>query len=132
MPRFKEHAVIGTTVGALFSLVTQSSRQAGEPYSIDPMHVSACALAGFLGGCVPDVVEPANRMVGPNHRGAFHSFWLLALMMKGAHHFATLNAENEADRWLADIAGAACAGVSSHLIADSTTSRGLNLICKEF
>lgn len=58
--------------------------------------------------------------------------WFLALPVKGAHYFARLRTDNEVERWLADIAGAFCAGVSSRLIADLSTSRGLNFADKGF
>lgn len=132
MPRFAEHAVLGSGAGVLFSLVVQDARQAVVPEAIDPVHMGVCAVAGSLGSCVPDRLEPASRLVGPNHRGAFHSMWFLALTVKGAHYFATLETDDEVERWLADIAGAFCAGVSSHLIADLSTSRGLNFVDKGF
>jgi membrane-bound metal-dependent hydrolase YbcI (DUF457 family) len=116
----------------LFSLVVQDERQAEVPVAMDPVHTGVCAVAGFLGSCVPDRLEPASRLVGPNHRGAFHSMWFLALSVKGAHYFATLKTDNEVERWIADIAGAFFAGVSSHLIADLFTSRGLNFADKGF
>ena len=132
MPRFAEHAVIGIGTGALFGLVVQASRRTTTPTVIDPVHLSICGLAGFLGGCVPDKLEPANRAVGPNHRGVFHSVWFLALMLKGAHHCAMIEPDGELERWCVDVTGAFCAGVSSHLIADSSTKRGLNFVCKKF
>jgi membrane-bound metal-dependent hydrolase YbcI (DUF457 family) len=132
MPRFAEHAVLGSGAGLIFSLVVQGARQAPAPVAIDPVHTGVCAVAGFLGSCVPDKLEPASRVVGPNHRGAFHSMWFLALTLKGAHYFATLKTDSEVERWLADVAGAFCAGVSSHLVADLSTSRGLNFVDKGF
>ena len=132
MPGFAEHAVMGSGAGALFSLAVQDARQTSVPVGLDPVHVGVCAVAGFLGSCVPDKLEPASRMIGPNHRGVFHSMWFLALTIKGAHYFATLKPDNEVERWLADVAGAFCAGVSSHLIADLSTSRGLNFAGKGF
>jgi membrane-bound metal-dependent hydrolase YbcI (DUF457 family) len=132
MPRFAEHALLGTGAGIFYSLAVQDSRQASPSAAIDPTHTCVCAFAGFLGSCVPDQLEPADRSVGPCHRGAFHSMWFLAMMVKGAHHFATMKTQSELERWLADIAGAFCAGLSSHLIADFSTSRGLNFACKGF
>ncbi|MDX2187159.1 MAG: metal-dependent hydrolase [Opitutaceae bacterium] len=132
MPRYAEHAVLGSGAGVLFSLVVQDARQAAVPVAMDPVHTGVCAVAGFLGSCVPDRLEPASRLVGPNHRGAFHSLWVLALSVKGAHYFATLKTDSEVERWIADIAGAFCAGVSSHLIADLFTSQGLNFADKGF
>lgn len=132
MPRFAEHAVLGSGAGVLFSLVVQDARRVTVPGEVDLVHTGVCAVAGFLGSCVPDKLEPASRIVGPNHRGAFHSMSFLALTGKWAHYFATLKTDNEVERWLADIAGAFCAGMSSHLLADLSTSRGLNFAGKGF
>ena len=132
MPRFAEHSIIGGGTGALYSLAVQQSRQTTAHPQIDPVHTLACAFAGFLGSCVPDKLEPADRDTGPNHRGAIHSGSFLALMAEAIRYFATLETKSEFMRWLADLAGAFCAGVTSHLVADSFTPRGLNLAVKGF
>ena len=132
MPRFAEHSVIGVGTGALYSLVVQHSRQTTAQLQIAPMHLIGCAIAGFLGSCLPDKLEPADQSTGPNHRGAVHSASLLALMVEAVRYFATLETKSEFMRLLADLAGAFCAGLSSHLVADLFTPRGLNLAVKGF
>ena len=132
MPRFADHAALGAGAGLLFSLVVQDRRRSAAAASVDPLHAGVCAFAGFLGSCVPDLLEPANRFVGPNHRGAFHSLLVLALSINGVSCHATVKTECGLERWLADIAGAFCAGVGSHLVADLMTARGLNFAAKGF
>lgn len=135
MPNYATHALLGTGAGAVYSLVVQDSRQADVIISAretNPFHVSMCAFAGFLGGSVPDKLEPADRFTGPNHRGACHSVWALGLALKGAHYFSNVQAKTELERWIADFLGAFCAGIASHLAADMTTPRGLNFAAKGF
>lgn len=132
MPRFAEHSIIGGGTGAFYSLAVQQFRQTTAQPQIDPVHTVACAFAGFLGSCLPDKLEPADRCTGPNHRGVIHSASFLALMAEAVRYFATLETKSKFMRWLADLAGAFCAGVSSHLVADLSTPRGLNFAVKGF
>jgi membrane-bound metal-dependent hydrolase YbcI (DUF457 family) len=132
MPRFADHAVLGAGAGLLYSLVVQERRQSAAAASVDPLHAGVCAFAGFVGSCLPDVLEPASKFVGPNHRGAVHSLLVLALSIKGVSCLATVRLESDCEQWFSDIAGAFCAGVGSHLVADLTTARGLNFAAKGF
>lgn len=132
MPKYPVHAFLGVASGAAYSVAVQAQRSPQGGADFDPVHTGVCAFAGYLGGCLPDKLEPADRATGPNHRGALHSVWLLVFALRGAYRLANMNVENDFQRWAADIAGAFCAGVSSHLLADLTTARGLNFVCKEF
>ncbi|MDF9832360.1 membrane-bound metal-dependent hydrolase YbcI (DUF457 family) [Ereboglobus sp. PH5-5] len=135
MPRFKTHLLIGAATGAAYSLAKQTSRQ--NPHmecslEICPVHIAASAAAAAIGSCIPDMVEPANRKTGPNHRGSLHSFLSMAIGIKTTHFLATCETESTPMRWVADLAGAFCAGYASHLAADAFTPKGLSLICKGF
>lgn len=99
---------------------------------MDPMHTASCAMAGFLGSCLPDKLEPASPSTGPNHRGAVHSVSFLALTGEVARYLASLEIKSEFLRWLVDLAAAFCAGVGSHLVADQFTPRGLSFAVKGF
>ena len=135
MPNYATHALLGTGVGAVYSCVIQDNRQVQAGTSqreTNPFHVGMCAFAGFLGSCVPDKLEPADRAIGPNHRGSCHSLWALGLAIKGAYYFSQQQTKTELERWVADFLGAFCAGIASHLAADMTTARGLNFAAKGF
>lgn len=135
MPRFKIHLAISAATGSVYSLAIQSHRRRlnpNRPPKIDLSHVAACSLAAAIGGCIPDIFEPANRKNGPNHRGMLHSFMSGAAGGKCAYILATCETNSIIERWLADLAGAFYAGYVSHLAADALSPKGLNLICKRF
>jgi membrane-bound metal-dependent hydrolase YbcI (DUF457 family) len=80
--------------------------------------------AGITGGLfalAPDIIEPATN---PNHRSTMHS--ISALVAGG--YGATKGIQNSNSNELSELLIAAFAGYSSHLLADSTTPKGLPII----
>src|SRR4051812_39582043 len=72
MPRRRTHAVVGTAIGGAAGLLTANTL----PEQHKAVHVAFALLGGFVGGQLPDAIEPA---LSPNHRGAFHSVGALSL-----------------------------------------------------
>ena len=119
------------------------------------MHIAFALLGGFVGGQLPDVIEPA---ASPNHRGAFHSVGALGLTgsawfadwqancharAKGCEERAAApyltDAERSGERlkafWWRALAGfivGIIAGYASHLALDFTSPRGLPLLTQAY
>ena len=114
MPNFKTHALIGAAVG-VGAYVAYSTffkdRERDEPF--DWCTAAFCGGLGALAASVPDLLEPATS---PNHRGFFHSIFVLALV---GVCLARITAKCSF-KLLLYVAGAA---YISHLLADARTKR---------
>jgi membrane-bound metal-dependent hydrolase YbcI (DUF457 family) len=78
-------------------------------------------LLGAAGGVAPDELEPATS---PNHREFFHSVSLGAL---GAAWVKRVMDDPTVPQATNDMLAAFAAGYGGHLLADSTTPKGLPL-----
>ena len=133
MPRAKTHAIISTGVGIAYSLAVQSRRRKLDPSlppGNNPLHIFACTVASIVGGCAPDIFEPASRAVGPNHRGPFHSMVAGFGVVGGSYVLGTSPSASAGEQWLCDIIGAFYAGYASHLAADFCTPKSLHFFNK--
>lgn len=79
-------------------------------------------LGGAFAGLLPDLLEPATN---PNHRSLFHSVTLLALLLYGNYKVWQNDNLNEHQKLAMSLLSTA---YSSHLIADSATTKGLPLL----
>lgn len=79
-------------------------------------------VVGGLVGLVPDIIEPATN---PNHRSFFHSVALLFLLGYGNLKAWQSSQLSEDQKLFVSILSVA---YGSHLIADSTTKKGLPLL----
>ena len=135
MPRAKTHAIISSGVGIAYSLAVQAHRRKLHPLlpnAINPVHVIACTVASFIGGCAPDIFEPASRTVGPNHRGPFHSLSAGIGAVSGSYILGTDPSTSIGQQWLCDLLGAFYAGYASHLAADFCTPKSLHFLNRSF
>ena len=147
MPRRTTHEFAGVSLGLLTALVR--SRQL--PSECQLAEAAGGMFGGWLGGVLPDVIEPATS---PNHRQFAHSLaagagvslaWFAdaqATCREQAAAYAgraNMTELSEADRSHARlmmllwhfVAGAAVAfvvGYGSHLALDAMTSKGIPLI----
>ena len=151
MPRRRTHTVVGTALGGAAGLITASRL----PEEHRPIHVAFALFGGFVGGQLPDVIEPA---LSPNHRGAFHSVGALGLTgftwlanwqadcharakgcdeRAGGTHLTDAQRSDELFKafWWRALAGFSVgiiAGYASHLALDATSPRGLPLLGQRF
>jgi membrane-bound metal-dependent hydrolase YbcI (DUF457 family) len=117
MPSFKAHAAIGAGVGfAAYCAVNRLRKVADSDIRFELDKAVIWAGVGAFAASIPDILEPA---VSPNHRGFFHSFfvllaivWFIVLACGGTISTAALLV-------------VAAAGYASHLIVDSFTRRCL-------
>lgn len=86
-------------------------------------------LAGFIGWYVariPDLIDPPTSGY---HRGIGHG----VISIGGAAVYGYKQTQDvDLPPWLKEIIEDALVGVSSHLILDATTPRGVNLLTKGF
>lgn len=131
MPRAKTHVKTGFFVGFLFGgLVSLLKQLSDKHYEADKkMNWIGVVVWGCIGGVIsaifsllPDMLEPAYT---PNHRGFFHSYTVLGLLA-----LALFKIDQSIDLNLARKSLTFCAiiGYGSHLILDSKTPAGLDLI----
>lgn len=147
MPNRATHEVVGAASGAAFTLL----RAGTSPTPQAASEVLGGTFGGWLGGLLPDVLEPATS---PNHRELAHS-----LVAGGTLTFARLaewqakcraeakccearafafalgsDARRSAEweilgwRFLAGLLVGLVAGYASHLILDAGTAKGLPLL----
>lgn len=152
MPDGETHAVLGTLAGGTAGLGT-AARHSVERLDAGAALVLGGAVAGQLGGRLPDMLEPADH---PKHRGRCHSLAAGRLVLSGVTGAEVLTAplvrcaqarraEREAlprnhpgraTLWLQEIglfllAGAVAGflmGYLSHLAADAGSPDGLPLV----
>jgi membrane-bound metal-dependent hydrolase YbcI (DUF457 family) len=122
MPNLKTHLVVGAATGAVLNILYQAgkSRRAAT-YRFDLLQFAACTGAGATVGALADVIEPATT---PNHRAFFHSVTFGGVgtyACFGPHSDNWSQETKEGGRflWLCYL---------SHLVADSTTPKGLPLL----
>lgn len=114
--------IIGAATGAAVNVVLQTGRKVWNP--LTPFswgEFLICTGAASLAALAPDVLEPADS---PNHRAFFHSVAMAAIvayMMTGKH-------TGKWPAFLTLIVGAAGVGYLSHLAADATTPKSINLV----
>jgi membrane-bound metal-dependent hydrolase YbcI (DUF457 family) len=122
MPGWKTHIIIGAATGAAVNVALQTGRKVLKPQTpFDWGEFFICTGAASVAALAPDILEPATS---PDHRGFFHSVAMAAIVayvMTGKH----------TGKWptiITLIVGAAGVGYLSHLIADSTTPKSINLV----
>ncbi len=116
MARFGTHATVGVLVSGGIA-VYDSHREKGE---IDFEILLAGSAGGFLGGILPDLLDPASD---PNHRKFFHAILPTAITLMKSD-FAGI----EDPRARAFLKGLLWSYVS-HLIVDLGSPKGLPLVC---
>jgi membrane-bound metal-dependent hydrolase YbcI (DUF457 family) len=130
MPRRATHQLISGVVGGIYSLAKQSARLEQDPTAkLDLVHLGMCVVAAVVGGNLPDILEPACRSAGPNHRGACHSVAMGVAVLKCSDSAACATT---GDEWAKDAIVCAGLGYVSHLVADMTTPKSLHLVCRGF
>ena len=117
MPNKRAHFWLGAVSGAL-SYGHRTTKR-GEKPTLGGVIIHG--LAGGVGGVAPDSLEPPTS---PNHRGFLHSWSLLGL---GAAQVKRLLDDPTILQQTKDLLAALAAGYGSHLLADSTTPKGLPL-----
>ena len=91
MPGNYVHTSAGVAVGILTFL-----RLGDEPSANDPLvDFGVVALAGSIGGKLPDILEPATS---PNHRAFFHSWPALAASLWLVHKLYKWQPETDSER----------------------------------
>ena len=114
----EEHAFLGGLIGLGSYMLHRLAKQ--KPVNLFEMVVSTIGGAGAA--VLPDILEPATE---PDHRSIFHSATTPALLSRA-------NLDLWADDGLSEDQKLALSVLStaynSHLIADSTTKKGLPLL----
>lgn len=147
MPNQATHEVVGAASGAAFTLLRVSDAPTPHAFA----EVLGGAVGGWVGGLLPDVLEPATT---PNHRKLAHSVvvggaltlarlaeWQAACRTEARSCVARAlvlavgsdarhRAERDALVWrfLAGILAGLVAGYASHLLLDAGTAKGLPLL----
>lgn len=131
MPRAKRHLKTGLFVGFIMGGFTSLLKQYAENYNknsktIDWVEVIVWGFIGSLisGFCslLPDIFEPAYS---PNHRGFFHSFTFSGIL---AITFYKVDQNFEIPIARKFFVYSAIVGYGSHLVLDSKTPAGLDII----
>ena len=118
----KQHLVIGAGLGAVLYWVDHLDKKSDDHRAKFDWgeclgHVAICAF----GAMVPDIIEPADS---PNHRGFFHSVAAAALAVYATKRVLGYHTSRETQRLVFLLAG----GYLSHLAADSTTPKSIELV----
>jgi hypothetical protein len=146
MPCERTHREVGTLAGALAALHNANAQAPGDQL----LELVGGGLGGRLGGCMPDVLEPA---ISSWHRGTAHSYSLLMVAyhnrerLLGAAEWCRekardlrsqipsspgreLSLEFWAAAWalMAGFLVGFAAGYVSHLALDALTPRGLPVV----
>lgn len=80
MPGRRVHKALGASTGAVWAL--HNAR--GETGGNQVLEALGGAVAGALGGCMPDLLEPATS---PNHRSTCHSVAITAALGIGQYNW---------------------------------------------
>jgi membrane-bound metal-dependent hydrolase YbcI (DUF457 family) len=129
MPNRNFHQILGAVAGASFSVVKQCSQLKENPNrEFDYFHLLACVSSAVVGAMCPDILEPANRIIGPHHRSSCHSLAAGTFMAKGI----SLVKELEIPEILKDTAICFSLGYLTHLAADLGTTKGLCVLHRRF
>lgn len=121
MPGNYVHTMAGLAVGMITFFSLEDEQFISDP-AVD---FSVAAIAGSIGGKLPDILEPA---ISPNHRALFHSWPALALSLWLMHRLYKWQPKTDPERQWRKVIIALCAGYSSHLFLDSLTKKSLPLI----
>jgi len=118
MANGKTHLVVGALVGVALDGMWQCWQMKRNPdRKFDWLEMAGACAAGGIVGILPDILEPATS---PNHRGFFHSFAFIAILLWAFGIFGVK---------LTLRATAFCAATMlcylSHLFLDSLTPRSL-------
>lgn len=117
MTSSNEHIIMGLIAGVLG--YAGYKRIKGEK-----IEFGGALKAGITGGLfalAPDIIEPATN---PNHRSTMHS---IAALVAGGYG-TTKGIQNCNSNELSELLIAAFSGYTSHLLADSTTPKGIPII----
>jgi len=109
-------------IGALAALGVYVGYKCVKGEKLTLKGIVVAPLLGIFGGYIPDLLEPA---MNPNHRGSFHSVTLLAILVYVEYKITTTDKlTTEQKSLLLSLITA----YQSHLLADSTTKKGLPII----
>ena len=119
MPNRRVHGLLGVASGvaAYLKLTPQEHRNLPDGCS--------AATFGYLGGRLPDLVEPADH---PNHRQAFHSLVLLCGLCYALYRIAANT--QPAQMMIRTALAPGIAGSVSHLGIDAMSAKGLPALGK--
>lgn len=142
MPRRDTHVTAGVAAGAVWAFYHARNEHPADQV----VEVLGGAVGGWLGGLLPDFIDPP---ASPQHRDIAHGFILLLLVA-----FASLEAERQACRaraascrkggnaatdlrpltwrFTAGVLTGLQAGYVSHLVLDGNTKAGLPLLINGF
>lgn len=130
MPNLNEHLKIGATTGAIAGGILNGIKQFNQMQSdptkaFDFKELIGSAIAGSmistLTCMLPDILEPATN---PNHRQFFHSITAYGTVIYLSHRVGKSQFSIEEQNFLQCV----LSGYASHLLADSQTPKGLNII----
>ena len=113
-----KHMVIGALSGFGVYLIYKVIKEE----SPDLFEAILSLIGGALVGLLPDLLEPATN---PNHRSFFHSVAAMLLLIYGISTVWQSDQLDENQKLMISILSTA---FGSHLVADSTTTRGLPLL----
>ena len=113
-----KHMAIGAALG--FGVYLLYKYLKNEPPSLVGTLMSL--FGGAFAGLLPDLLEPATN---PNHRSCFHSVALVLILIYGNYKVWENNDLSEDQKLAVSLISTA---YSSHLVADSTTTKGLPLL----
>lgn len=122
IPNFKQHALIGAGAGAgVYLLSYLKKKREDSEMQFDLGKFLIHTAFGCIAASVPDLLEPATS---PNHRNVFHSIAAVSLII-----WLVYKVENsQIDPELNSMLSSAGLGYVSHLLADSTTPKGLPIL----
>ncbi len=112
-------------IGAAAGMTTLAIDDNPDKQSVAHNPLIATPLA-TLGGMLPDLLEPASR--GPHHRQFCHSVVAFGAVGYGVYRTYKWEPQAEWEKGLRIAAIMIGVGYLSHLIADSSTPRGLPII----
>ena len=112
-------------IGAISGIATLAIDDHPDKQSVAHNPLIATPLA-TLGGMLPDLLEPASR--GPHHRQFCHSVVAFGAVGYGVYRAYKWEPQTELNKCLRIAAIMIGVGYISHLIADSSTPRGLPII----
>lgn len=91
----------------------------------NPLEFIAIIGAGYFGGRMPDLLEPATN---PNHRQFFHCVAVLLLLAYGIKLLMDWKPKDDWQKLGKILLMAAAVGYISHLVLDGMTPKGLPLL----
>lgn len=113
------------SIGAIAGTATLAIDDHPDKQSVAHNPLIATPLA-TLGGMLPGLLEPASR--GPHHRQLCHSVAAFCAVGYGVYKTYKWEPQTELEKCLRTATIMIGVGYLSHLIADSSTPRGLPII----